>query len=137
MQKNYGVIFRPINNYNPFPNSYDSESPYDTGNRQVGSNWVGFTNYIKHDINDSSSVTGPSNQVEYVIDLTPEDIRSIRQDTENKKTKNKKDSYTENTLSMDLDKDYDGEYISSFIHDDNKPEGGFSSIFSDPTTYKK
>ena len=130
-------VFRPINNYNPFPNSYDSEAPYETGKRIVGANWVGFTQYIKNDQRDASSITGPSNNVEYVIDLTPEDIRMIRSDTENKKNNNKIDAYTELIYSTELDKSYRGEYISSFIHDNNKSEGGFASLFSDPSSYKK
>lgn len=130
------VLYRPINNYNPFPNSYDSDAPYQSGKREVGANWVGFTEYIKFDDKDSTSVTGPSRMVEYVIDLTPEDIRNIRDDTERKK-KDNNEPYSKVTYSTQLTKEYNGEYISSFIHDDNRSEGGFASIFTDPSEYKK
>lgn len=130
------VLYRPINNYNPFPNSYDSDAPYQSGKREVGANWVGFTEYIKFDNKDSTSVTGPSRMVEYVIDLTPEDIRNIRDDTERKK-KDNNEPYSKVTYSTQLTKEYNGEYISSFIHDDNRSEGGFASIFTDPSEYKK
>ncbi len=81
-------IYRPVNNYNPFPYSSDSNTlgfNYPTGERIIPSNWVGKTEYIKQDDKDSSSVTGiNSNQKqEYVIELTPAVIKQIRQDTEN------------------------------------------------------
>ena len=132
-------LYRSINNYNPFPNSYDSESPFEQGKREVGANWFGFTDYIKHDDDDTTSVTGVnSNQKpEYVIDLGPGAIEKIRKDTKAKKENDKKESYTEFTNSTDLDKNYSGEYISSFIHDSNMELGGFASLFSNPEEYKK
>ena len=132
-------LYRSINNYNPFPNSYDSESPFEQGKREVGANWFGFTDYIKHDDDDTTSVTGVnSNQKpEYVIDLGPGAIEKIRKDTKAKKENDKKESYTEFTNSTNLDKNYSGEYISSFIHDSNMELGGFASLFSNPEEYKK
>ena len=132
-------LYRSINNYNPFPNSYDSEAPFDKGKREVGANWVGFTDYIKHDDDDTTSITGVnSNQKpEYVIDLGPGDIEKIRKDTKSKKENDKKEAYTEFTTSTSLEKDYSGEYISSFIHDSNVEFGCFASLFSNPEEYKK
>ena len=74
-------IYRPINNSNPFPNSYESPIP---GNREIGGNWVGKTEYITEDNNDSTSVTGANAgvSVEYEIHLTPSDIQKIRENTE-------------------------------------------------------
>ena len=95
-------IYRPINNYNPFPYSSDSNTlgyNYPTGNRIIPSNWVGKTEYIKQDDKDLTSVTGANanQKVEYVIELTPEAIREIRRDTEN---------YNEQTEGNDAYLDY-------------------------------
>lgn len=95
-------IYRPVNNYNPFPYSSDSNTlgfNYQTGDRIVPSNWVGKTGYIKQDDKDTTSVTGVnSNQkAEYVIELTPSTIRSIRSDTE---------SYNSETSGNDAYLDY-------------------------------
>jgi len=114
-----GTIFRPINNYNPFPNSYDSEAPYSQGSRLVGKNWVGYTAYIKQDDEDKSSVTGANaNKIpEYVIDLTPEDMRRIREDTDGLKRSNTY-AYTELIYPKEYGKDYVGKYESKFIQRD-------------------
>lgn len=75
-------IYRPVNNSNPFPNSYESPIP---GDRIIGGNWVGKTEYITDDSKDSTSVTGANagnGQVEYEIHLTPSDIQEIRKNTE-------------------------------------------------------
>lgn len=113
-------IYRTINNYNPFPNSYDSEAPYDKGKRVVGDNWVGFTDYIKHDDDDVTSITGVySNQhVEYIIDLTPDDINKIR---ENNKSaiRDGYEPYVEYIpTKSNKDKKYAQSYESKFIHED-------------------
>ena len=112
-------IYRPINNANPFPNSYDSEAPYDKGSRQVGSNWVAFTDYIKHDDLDKTSVTGASanNKPEYVIDLTPDDIKKIKDDTKSIK-RNGDNPYGDYFYVTSNKKGYVGEYESKFIHED-------------------
>ena len=124
------TIYRPIDDRNPFPNSEDS--PVDKGNRQIGANWVGYTNYIKDDKDDPTSLTGPNEGrvPEYVIDLTPNDIRKIRDDT-NRKYKNKGiDSYVELIYSTELDNTYEGKYRSSFIHDLDEENGGFAKYFT-------
>ena len=74
-------IYRPINNSNPFPNSYESPIP---GDRIIGGNWVGRTQYITDDSSDSTSVTGANAgvSVEYEINLTPSIIQDIRKNTE-------------------------------------------------------
>ena len=74
-------IYRPINNSNPFPNSYESPIP---GDRIIGGNWVGRTQYITDDSSDSTSVTGANAgvNVEYEINLTPSIIQDIRKNTE-------------------------------------------------------
>jgi hypothetical protein len=112
-------IYRPVNNYNPFPNSYDSaEFGYPTGERQIGKNWVGKSHYIKRDDEDETSVTGAlrNQNYEYVIELTPNDIRTIRSNTE---------EYNNTTSGNDAYLDYvymDGvdntkEYYSKFINE--------------------
>ena len=113
------TIFRPINNYNPFPNSYDSDAPYSQGSRLVGKNWVGYTAYIKQDDEDKTSVTGANaNKIpEYVIDLTPEDMRRIREDTDGLKRSNTY-AYTELIYPKEYGKDYVGKYESKFIQRD-------------------
>ena len=126
-------LYRPINNENPFPNSYDSEAPYETGGkRQVGANWIAYTDYIKHDDEDSTSVTGgnANKQVEYIIDLTPADVQAIKDDTKNKKKLSKINVYKDYIYGTDLDKDYEGPYYSSFMHDDSPSNGGFKSLFT-------
>ena len=119
-ESNGKYIYRIINNYNPFPNSYDSEEPYDKGKRVVGDNWVGFTEYIKHDDNDVTSVTGVySNQhVEYIIDLTPSDISEIR---ENNKAaiRDGYEPYVEYIPTKETKNNkYVQYYQSKFIHED-------------------
>lgn len=95
-------IYRPVNNFNPFPNSYDSNTlgfTYPTGKRIVPANWVGKTQYIKQDDDDTTSVTGQNanQRVEYIIELNPEAIREIRRDTE---------SYNSETAGNDAYLDY-------------------------------
>jgi hypothetical protein len=76
-------LFRTVSVLNPFPNSNESTYPFDKGARKIGANWLGLSNYITYDENDDTTITGPNAnvKVEYLIDLTPEDIRKIRQDT--------------------------------------------------------
>ena len=78
-----GPIYRTINNRNPFPYSKDSEEPYEKGNRIIGENWYGLTNYIKNDDEDMTSVTGENanTKVEYIIDLNPATIKEIRKNS--------------------------------------------------------
>ncbi len=114
-------LYRTINVRNPFPNSADSEAPYKTGPRLIGSNWYGLSKYIKKDDEDSTSVTGSSanSSVEYIIDLTQEDIRKIRDDTNKIKSNHTYDAYTDYIYSKEYEEsEYVGEYKSKFIHDD-------------------
>ncbi len=109
-------IYRPINNANPFPNSYDSEDPYEKGKRIVGANWVGFTDYIKHDDDDTTSVTGVygNQHVEYIIDLSSGDLQAIQKDSESLDNPYQKYEYT---TTSDNQK-YVKKYESRFIHED-------------------
>lgn len=114
-------LYRTVNNYNPFPYSSDSNTlgfNYPTGERIIPSNWVGKTQYIKQDDEDTSSVTGvnKNQKQEYVIELTPTIIKQIRQDTE---------SYNNASAGNDAYLDYvymDGvdttkRYYSKFINE--------------------
>ena len=116
-------VFRSISNVDPFPNS--DQSPYNQGKRIVGANWVGFEHYIVDDKEDQSSVTGPSasQNPEYVIDLTPEDIRNIRDNTKTLMKEKKLDGYTEYEYTESVKKQKESgvdivkEYESAFVHD--------------------
>ncbi len=113
-------IYRPINNSNPFPNSYDTEEPYEKGKRTVGANWTGLTDYIKHDDEDVTSVTGvyANQHVEYIIDLSASDIKKIQEDTE-KNQRDKSNPYVEYEYKKSNDNSkYVKKYESKFIHED-------------------
>ena len=100
--------------------------------RIIGANWVGYIKHILDDEDDSTTLTGPNagTEVEYIIDLTPADIRKIREDNARKREKEKTDTYTDLVYSKDIKDTYKGSYRSSFIHDEDKENGGFASIFS-------
>ena len=77
-------LFRTVDVTNPFPESQESEYPYVKGKRIVGANWNQLSSYITNDSSDETTITGDNvskNMVEYIIDLTAEDIRNIRKDT--------------------------------------------------------
>lgn len=120
-----GYIFRPVNNYNPFPNSSDSNTlgyNYATGNRIIGSNWIGKSEYIKKDDKDSSSVTGvnANQKVEYVIELTPSVIKQIRNDTDNyNKASGGNDAYLDYVYmeGTDTTKRYYSKFINETFKD--------------------
>ncbi len=121
-------IFRSINVANPFPNSEETEEPYEKGKRIVGTNWRGLSHYITNDENDKTSVTGPNSNkaVEYIIDMTAEDIRQIREDTEKSGEgyKNKRRVYARLDRITTGSTDKVQEYKSSFIR-----ESKFSTLF--------
>ena len=110
------ILFRPISVYDPFPDSADSPSKI-TGNRMIGANWVEKSQYItEKDTNYSGT--------QYVIDLSPGDIRSIRDDNSKSRENNKTDPYSELVCKKNgqvaRGKEcygIDG-YESNFIHDD-------------------
>ena len=120
-----GYIFRPVNNYNPFPNSSDSNTlgyNYATGNRIIGSNWIGKSEYIKKDDKDSSSVTGvnANQKVEYVIELTPSVIKQIRNDTDSyNKASGGNDAYLDYVYmeGTDTTKRYYSKFINETFKD--------------------
>lgn len=76
-------LFRQVNVMNPFPNSNESIAPYETGNRIVGDNWRQLSKFITNDEDDETTVTGTNanKKVEYIIDMTANDIAKIRENT--------------------------------------------------------
>ena len=113
-------LFRTVDITNPFPDSQESEYPYEKGKRIVGANWNQYSGYITYDEEDTTTITGPNanSQVEYIIDLTPEDIRKIRQDTESSDLNNLK---RKRAVYAKLDRVKTGsgtikEYKSNFLH---------------------
>lgn len=52
------------------------------------------------------------------------------EDTKNKKKISKINVYKDYIYGKDLDKDYEGKYYSSFMHDDDHNNGGFKALFS-------
>ncbi len=108
-------IYRPILNKDPFPNSSVSEVP---GKRIIGANWIGREHYITDDDDDFTSATGAhaNTNVEFVIDLTPSDIRRIREDIKKYNDSAKgNDSYLDYVYRKGVDEK--GKYQSKFIHE--------------------
>ncbi len=122
-------MFRTVNNENPFPYSEVSEAPYPKGNRIIGKNWYGLSHYLTADDDDSTSVTGMSanSAVEYIIDLTGDDIRNIRENTASKKSTTV-DPYSDylyvESSQIAYESGTTGRYKSSFIHEE------FSGLFT-------
>lgn len=117
------ILFRPISIYDPFPDSYNSPSVI-TGKRVVGANWQEKEKYITEEDTNYSGT-------QYVIDLSPEDIRAIRDDTTKTKQNEKEDPNVTVYCSKDGKKlkgkdceGYNG-YESSFLHED------FNYLFKD------
>ena len=115
-------VYRQVNNYNPFPKSSDSNTlgyNYMTGERVIGSNWVGKSEYIKRDDNDTTSITGihANENVEYVIELTPDDIKKIKENTEiyNYSVEGN-DAYLDYIYQENTD--VNGKYYSKFINEE-------------------
>ncbi len=120
--KGGNFIYRPISNLDPFPQS--QLSPLYKGERKIGANWVGYEKYITEDDDDESSVTGANQNinVEYIIDLSPSEIKKIRKDNE-ETIKNNKNGYVDYKYSKAIEakksgKNYVTEYKSAFIHDE-------------------
>jgi hypothetical protein len=109
-------LYRSVSNLDPFPQS--KVSPYYKGTRKIGKNWYGYSEYITDDSKDESAVTGDNSnrKVEYIIDLSPEDIKSIREDNKNDGAA----GYTNYIYSSQYDKTVKSSYKSKFIHDDHK-----------------
>lgn len=103
-----GYMFRSIDVNDPFPDSEEK--------RIVGQNWVGLEEYITNDKNDTTTITGDNANinVEYVIDLSPADIRKIREDTKN----GGRSSFTELAYTSDTKKSVVGQYKSKFIREE-------------------
>ena len=115
-------LFRSINVLDPFPNSIESRGIFEKGDRIVGSNWKFLSGYITDDSDDKTSVTGAfaNTRVEYVIDMSSEDIRKLRSDTSDEKTignnsKNKRGVYAKLNRVVGNNNVIE-EYRSQFIH---------------------
>ena len=134
-------LFRAVNVLNPFPNSDESDYPFEKGDRIVGSNWREMSEFITSDDDDRTTITGNNaNQyVEYIIDLTPSDIRRIRQDTDASELNNEK---RKRAVYAKLDRiktssNVIGEYKSNFIHNSQfsdsifKTEHGSTIVLKD------
>ena len=117
-------LFRAVDVTNPFPDSQESEYPYEKGERMVGSNWRYLSEYITNDNDDETSVTGQNalnNKVEYIIDLTPEDIRKIRNNTASLGANNGNTEQRKRAVYAKLDRVKTGSntlkaYKSNFLH---------------------
>lgn len=119
-------IYRPIHNNDPFPdNKYDNK----LGEREIGLNWIGKEHYITADDDDLTSVTGKhaNEMVEYVIDLTPGDIRSIRKNTNGGENGQKIRYLDDNNIYAGDDSKV---YTSPFIRIDDRNSGNYSSLFN-------
>lgn len=118
---NDNYLFRAINVMDPFPNSSESEPPYEKGKRIVGKNWQFLTEYLTNDSEDETSITGSfkNMKVEYVIDLTSQDIREIRNDTKENEintTTNKRKVYAQLDRLKTSDSNTITEYKSKFLN---------------------
>ena len=117
---NGDYIFRSVNVLDPFPNSQESQGIFEKGDRIIGKNWKFLSGYITNDEYDKTSVTGPfaNTKVEYVIDMSPQDIRNLRKDTSENELnteKNRRAVYAK----LDRVKGNNNvieEYRSQFIH---------------------
>ena len=125
-------VYRTVSINNPFPYSQDVGEGYPTGNRIIGSNWYGLSHYITDDKNDNTTVTGgnANKQVEYEIVLDMAKIKTIREDTNRRRSENL-DPYTDYIYSKSVTytDTVTGKYVSKFVHD-SLGDGGFSDYFT-------
>ena len=125
-------VYRTVSIKNPFPYSQDVGEGYPTGNRIIGSNWYGLSHYITDDKNDNTTVTGgnANKQVEYEIVLDMAKIKTIREDTNRRRSENL-DPYTDYIYSKSVTytDTVTGKYVSKFVHD-SLGDGGFSDYFT-------
>ena len=56
-------------------------------------------------------------------------VLAADEDTKNKKKLSKINVYKDYIYGKDLDKDFEGKYYSSFMHDDDHNNGGFKALF--------
>ena len=107
-------LYRTVSNLDPFPQS--KVSPQYKGERTIGKNWYGFSEYITNDSKDESTVTGDNKnrKVEYIIDMSPEDIKKVRKSNEKAGVA----GYTSYIYSVKYNKQYKSAYKSKFIHDE-------------------
>ncbi len=106
-------IYRTVSNLDPFPQS--KESPMYKGERSIGKNWYGLSGYITDDGDDDSSVTGikKNTKVEYIIDLSPKDIKEVRKTNSSDGIA----AYTKFKYAKKYNSKYKSSYMSAFIHD--------------------
>lgn len=109
-------LYRPISLVDPFPN-----------NRRPGYNWYGKEIYITDDL--LNPVLNPGTPAEYVIELTPDRIDSIRSQTLRYNATNEGgNAYIDYVYENENKRD--GAYESKFIHDNDIGGGGFYSFFT-------
>lgn len=109
-------LYRPISLIDPFPN-----------NRRPGYNWYGKEIYITDDL--LNPVLNPSTPAEYVIELSPDRIDTIRSQTlRYNATHEGGNAYIDYVYENDNNRD--GKYVSKFIHANDIGEGGFYSFFT-------
>ena len=109
-------VYRPISLIDPFPN-----------NRKAGYNWYGKEIYITDDL--LNPVINPSGtEAEYIIELTPDIIKSINKNTDEYNKTKGKNAYIDYVYN-DNEKE-DGKYISKFIHSSDIENGGFGLYFT-------
>ncbi len=108
-------IYRPISLRDPFPK-----------NRMPGYNWIGKEVYITDDLLNPAlnSAANP----EYVIELTPNRIKSIKADTKRYNMGKGKNAYIDYVYKNEYNQD--GKYESKFIHVNDPNSGGFYSYFT-------
>ena len=114
-------LYRSVNVLDPFPNSQESGGIFEKGDRIVGKNWKFLSGYITDDSEDKTSITGAfaNTKVEYVIDMTPENIRLLRKDTKDSDLnteKNKRGVYAKLDRIQGSSSKVIEEYRSQFIH---------------------
>ena len=109
-------LYRPISLIDPFPN-----------NRRPGYNWYGKEIYITDDL--LNPVLNPGTPAEYVIELTPDRIDSIRSQTLRYNATNEGgNAYIDYVYENENKRD--GAYESKFIHTNDVGDGGFYSFFT-------
>ena len=70
-------IYRPINEYNPFPYSeYSTVTSYTSGDRKIGKNWIAKEHYITDNANNNYT-----KDAEYVVQVGPGELSAIRKDS--------------------------------------------------------
>ncbi len=107
-------LYRPISLKDPFPK-----------NRIPGYNWYGREVYITDDL--LNPALNSSATPEYVIELTPNRIKTIRGNTKKYNLGKGKNAYIDYVYKNEYVTN--GKYESKFIHVNDENDGGFYSYF--------